>query len=77
MYMISIFHVAVYQLQYSGVISKNLTRGTNCAYRNLGGGGGVNMKTCVAVYEEDLLHIREGGNLFKAGQMPPLAPLPP
>ena len=73
MYMISIFYVAVYQLQYSGFILENLTRGTNHTYRNLGGGG--NMKTCVAVHEEGLLHIRVGGNLFKAAPSCPPPPL--
>ena len=45
-----------------------MTRVGRTAYmRNLGGGGGGNMKTHVAVYEEGLFDLR-------GGQMPPLTP---
>ena len=46
---------------YSGYISENLTRGANHTF--LGEGGGGNMKTRVAVYEEGLFDSR-GGKTF-------------
>ena len=63
MYMISIFHVAVYQLQYSGFILENLTRGTNYTTEILGGGGGQHENMCGCTRGRSAPHKR-GGQSF-------------
>ena len=55
----------------SGFIAESLTRGGGTTHtRNLGGGGGGNMKTHVAVYKEGLFDLR-GAKLFKGGANAP------
>ena len=65
-------------LNYQQGYFRKSEKGERTAYtRNLGGGGGGNTKTHVAVhvYEEGLFDLR-GATLFKGGQMPPLASPP-